>query len=214
LGWDDNLQKFGALISELGIAQKLRGFAQNVANYQPIGNQCPWHPQSSGTRNDYCLPDNSHSSDKCCEDPCKLESQWNPANNELNYMAALYAEFTQKISGWNPYFIIDSGRNGVGNMRKDCANWCNARGAGVGVIPTTSTANQTIDAYFWLKTPGESDGCTQILPDGSQCARFDSFCGSADSIGSASGEPRAPEAGKWFDYQIKMLASNAHMTGK
>jgi len=68
-----------------------------------------------------------------------------------------------------------------------------------------------VDAYFWLKTPGESDGCTQILPDGTNCPRFDSMCGSQDSIGSQGSEPRAPQAGAWFDYQIKMLAENAHM---
>lgn len=46
-------------------------------------------------------------------------------------------------------------------MRNDCANWCNIRGAGVGVQPTFHTADTSmIDAYFWLKTPGESDGCT------------------------------------------------------
>merc|ERR1719199_1636190 len=66
-----------------------------------------------------------------------------------------------------------------------------------------------IDAYFWLKTPGESDGCTQELPDGTACPRFDTMCGSSDSIGSSSGEPRAPEAGHWFDYQVKQLAANA-----
>jgi len=32
-----------------------------------------------------------------------------------------------------------------------------------------------------------------------------------DSIGSRPGEPRAPEAGVWFDFQIKMLAKNAKM---
>lgn len=50
-----------------------------------------------------------------------------------------------------------------------------------------------------------------MLPDGSACKRFDSFCGSEDSIGSRSGEPRIPEAGKWSDYQIKQLAANANM---
>ncbi len=48
-------------------------------------------------------------------------------------------------------------------------------------------------------------------PPGGQCARFDSMCGSEDSIGSESGEPRAPLAGNWFDYMAKMLAKNAHM---
>jgi cellulase/cellobiase CelA1 len=62
-----------------------------------------------------------------------------------------------------------------------------------------------------VKTPGESDGCTEELPLGGKCPRFDSDCASIDSIGSKTGEPRAPEAGKWFDYQIKMLARNAHL---
>lgn len=48
-------------------------------------------------------------------------------------------------------------------MRGDCANWCNIRGAGVGHFPTVDTGNPMIDAYFWLKTPGESDGCTQVI---------------------------------------------------
>merc|ERR1712048_859008 len=82
-------------------------------------------------------------------------------------------------------------------------------GMGAGKLPTTDTGSDMVDALFWLKTPGESDGCTQTVPDGSQCVRYDTMCGSSDSIGSRSGEPRAPEAGKWFDYQVKMLAENA-----
>merc|ERR1711988_314183 len=90
---------------------------------------------------------------------------------------------------------------------------CNPRNAGAGVASTTDTAApDMIDAYFWLKTPGESDGCTQELPDGTACPRFDTMCGSSDSIGSKSGEPRSPEAGHWFDYQVKQLAANAKLS--
>lgn len=64
---------------------------------------------------------------------------------------------------FEPKFIIDTGRNGVGDMRQSCSNWCNVRGAGVGLIPTTDTASPMVDAYLWLKTPGESDGCTQVI---------------------------------------------------
>jgi len=203
LGWNDNMDKFHQIVSDLSITQYIRGFATNTANYQPIGVACP----SVG----YCL-NNQHQDDPCCADPCKLESQYNPANNEMNYIFELNQRFSSG-GGFQPHFVLDTGRNGVANMRKDCANWCNIRGAGVGLKPTTSTANNTlIDAYYWLKTPGESDGCTQTLPDGSQCARYDSFCGSADSLGSQSGEPKAPVAGNWFDYEIKQLAQNAHMT--
>jgi len=204
LGWDNNLQAFVQIVQKLNIFSKIRGFASNTANYQPIGIDCP--------QVGYCL-NGQHQSDPCCADPCKLSSSYNSGHNELNYVHSLAQHL---VSGGfnNPHFVIDTGRNGVTNMRADCANWCNIRGAGVGLIPTTSTANSTlIDAYYWLKTPGESDGCTQELPDGTQCNRYDSFCGSADSIGSRSGEPRAPTAGNWFDYQIKQLAQNAHMNG-
>jgi cellulose 1,4-beta-cellobiosidase len=204
VGWSDNMGKFAADVKALGILDKIRGFSTNVANYQPLGLECPY-VAGDGGRNEYCLSGHNQGA-ACCADPCKLESQYNPANNEANYAAELARHFPGK------HMIIDTGRNGVGGMRNDCANWCNARGAGVGLYPTTSTANTaTIDAYFWLKTPGESDGCTNTLPDGSACKRYDSFCGSTDSIGSRSGEPKAPEAGKWFDFEVKMLAANAAM---
>jgi len=198
LGWTNNMQQFVQIVNGLNIMSKMRGFATNTANYQPIGKQCP--------QVGWCL-NGQHQNDECCADPCRLESQYNPANNEMNYAMELAQNFGRSV-----HMVIDTGRNGVADMRKDCANWCNIRGAGVGLVPTTSTANSTIiDAYYWLKTPGESDGCTEMLPDGSRCARFDSFCGSQDSIGSQSGEPRAPVAGLWFDYEVKQLAQNAKM---
>eukprot|EP01036_Dinobryon_divergens_P032824 gene32824-42496_t len=41
-------------------------------------------------------------------------------------------------------------------MRSSCANWCNIRGAGIGVPPTVQTAvPYLVDAYFWLKTPAQ-----------------------------------------------------------
>jgi len=202
LGWSNNMQSYAQTVSQMGFFNKIRGFSTNVANYQPLGIACP--------QVGWCL-NGQHQNDACCADPCRLEGQYNPAQNELNYVNELIQNFRQ--AGFqNPYFVIDTGRNGVPGPRADCANWCNIRGAGVGLKPTTNTANTTvIDAYYWLKTPGESDGCTQQLPDGSQCARFDSFCGSQDSLGSRSGEPRAPVAGNWFDYEVKQLADNANM---
>jgi len=203
LGWTNNLQSFSQTVGQLNILSKLRGFSTNVANYQPLGVACP--------QVGWCL-NGQHQSDACCADPCRLESQYNPANNELNYVNELYGTF--RNNGFEAHFIVDTGRNGVANMRADCANWCNIRNAGVGLLPTTRTANTTlIDAYFWLKTPGESDGCTQMLPNGNACPRFDSFCASQDSVGSQSGEPRAPQAGQWFDYQVKQLAQNAKLNG-
>lgn len=209
LGWSDNLNAFATILYSMDMdIQNLRGFATNTANYQPIGTKCPFQ-SNDGLRNNYCL--NGANQDKaCCADPCGLSSQWNQGNNEMNYADALKRVMSQKFPGFTPHMIIDSGRNGVTDMRQQCANWCNARNAGVGVLPTTQTGDlDLVDAFYWLKTPGESDGCTEKLPNGESCPRFDTMCASSDSIGSASDEPRAPEAGHWFDYQIKQLAMNA-----
>jgi cellulase/cellobiase CelA1 len=117
------------------------------------------------------------------------------------------------VFGIDAHVIIDTGRNGVPDERTDCANWCNPRNAGAGIASTALTANASlVDAYFWLKTPGESDGCSQTLPDGTLCERYDSMCGSVDSLGTKSGEPPAPEAGMWYDFQVKQLAANAHLS--
>ncbi|CAE8626734.1 unnamed protein product [Polarella glacialis] len=203
LGWPNNMADYVQTIKSLDVADHLRGFASNVAGYQPLGSICPTY--------DYCL-NGAHPEHACCADPCGLLSKWDPAQNELNYALHLRKAMSEGIPGFEPHMIIDTGRNGVADMRADCANWCNIRGAGVGLVPTTATAKEDLlDAYYWLKTPGESDGCTEMLPDGSKCPRFDADCGSPDSLGSKSGEPRAPEAGQWFDYQIKQLAQNARM---
>lgn len=201
LGWTHHLQSYVELILELEIEDKIQGFSTNVANYQPLGVQCPTF--------DWCLtPQNRE--DICCEDPCDLLEQYNPANNELNFVLSLYNLSVEAKSSFQPSFVIDTGRNGVTDMRRDCSNWCNIRNAGVGIFPTTKTGYSMIDAYLWLKTPGESDGCTQYLPDQKTvCPRYDAKCGSVDSIGSLPNEPRCPEAGHWFDYQIKQLAENA-----
>ena len=52
------------------------------------------------------------------------------------------------------HFIIDTSRNGVGNT----SEWCNPRGQALGTAPTTDTGNPLIDAFLWIKQPGESDG--------------------------------------------------------
>merc|ERR1719231_2220579 len=60
LGWDDNLHKFLDLFSAMDVdLAGVRGFAQNVANYQAVGTMCPWKPDQ-GTRNGYCLPSGGH----------------------------------------------------------------------------------------------------------------------------------------------------------
>jgi cellulose 1,4-beta-cellobiosidase len=198
IGWkDSNMVPFVKLIQSMGIVPYLRGFSSNVANYQPLGKMCP--------QIDWCLPHNNHLSDECCNDPCKLTTQYNGCTNELNFVQLLGSYFPDKK------FIIDTGRNGVPNARTECSFWCNPRNTGLGQYPTADTGYPQVDAYLWLKTPGESDGCSQILPSGKPCPRFDTMCASVDSLGTRPGEDPAPEAGQWYMYQIQMLAKNANL---
>jgi endoglucanase len=60
------------------------------------------------------------------------------------------------------HFIIDTSRNGVGTMATD---WCNARGQALGVAPTTNTGHPLVDAFLWVKQPGESDGTCKGGPN-------------------------------------------------
>ena len=213
LGWPQQADKFANVVSDLAnnAHLHLRGFATNVANYQTLGTACPtsaFDNLEGQSLAMYCDRSGLGRHAGCCKDPCRLLDQFNSANNELNFVQLLNARVTRILPRWAPRFIIDTGRNGVDHvLRQSCANWCNIRGAGLGRTPTATTdLPSLIDAYFWLKTPGESDGCTERLPDGSYCPRFDRSCASIDSIGSMPGEPRAPEAGDWFLPQLAELS--------
>jgi len=209
LGWENSMESFMKVLKEIDMPTTIRGFATNVANYQPLGIKCPWCP-NDGYRNDFCL-NGKHQDHPCCEDPCGLLDQWNNGNNELNYAQFLVAA-ADEVLGMKAHVIIDTGRNGVVDNRKKCDHWCNPRGSGAGVKSTADTADPSyVDAYFWLKTPGESDGCSKDLPNGQgRCPRFDTACESEDSIGSNEDDPRAPIAGMWFDAQVKELAKLAN----
>jgi endoglucanase len=52
--------------------------------------------------------------------------------------------------------VIDTSRNGNGPLGSE---WCDPPGRLVGQAPTTSTGDPVVDAYLWIKLPGELDGC-------------------------------------------------------
>ncbi|HEX6331368.1 MAG TPA: glycoside hydrolase family 6 protein, partial [Actinomycetota bacterium] len=58
------------------------------------------------------------------------------------------------------HFVIDTSRNGLGPWAPpaypDPQDWCNPPGRGLGPRPTLDTGNPLVDAYLWVKTPGES----------------------------------------------------------
>jgi len=98
-------------------------------------------------------------------------------------------------------FVIDSSRNGLGPWSPpaypDAQDWCNPPVRGLGVRPTANTGNALLDAYLWVKIPGESDGqCTRGLGPGG--TTVDPEWGIVD-----------PAAGGWFADMALRLAKNA-----
>ncbi|MFB7087433.1 glycoside hydrolase family 6 protein [Streptomyces sp. NPDC056296] len=53
--------------------------------------------------------------------------------------------------------VIDTSRNG--NGAPSDGEWCDPAGRKLGRAPTLSTGMGRVDAYLWVKLPGESDGC-------------------------------------------------------
>ncbi|MGW2488575.1 glycoside hydrolase family 6 protein [Streptomyces sp. NPDC001606] len=58
------------------------------------------------------------------------------------------------------HFVIDTSRNGNGpaTTGDPARRWCNPPGRALGETPTTRTGDPLVDAYLWVKRPGESDG--------------------------------------------------------
>lgn len=171
LGWDDNRAKiakiFKSVLSEAGGPEMIRGFATNTSNYTSLSNR----------------------------DGAILEPT-NPCPNELTYVKTL-GKTLQMYGFKDPHFIIDTSRNGKGQIRKAWGNWCNIRGAGLGERPRADPA-PGIDAYFWVKPPGESDGVSDPT-----APRYDEMCGGPDAAKDA------PQAGQWFESYFMDLFRNA-----
>jgi endoglucanase len=100
------------------------------------------------------------------------------------------------------HFIVDTSRNGQGwwnpptGVYSDAQDWCNPPGRGLGATPTANTGVPLVDAYLWVKTPGESDGtCTRGAPAGSVDPEWHQV---------------DPAAGAWFPAQALQLAQLAN----
>jgi endoglucanase len=77
-------------------------------------------------------------------------------------------QLSAKVGG--KHFVIDTSRNGNGPYTAGQAdeNWCNPPGRSLGEAPTTRTADPLVDAYLWVKRPGESDGTCKGGPKAGQ----------------------------------------------
>ncbi|CAI7618266.1 unnamed protein product [Penicillium viridicatum] len=173
LGWPANLPPAAELYAKVyNTAKKpasLRGLATNVANY-------------NGWSLTTC-PSYTSGDDNCDE------------KKYINALAPLL-----KSAGWDAHFITDTARNGVQPTSQNAwGDWCNLKGTGFGVRPTTDTGDALADAFVWVKPGGESDGTSD-----SSATRFDAHCGYSDAL-----QP-APEAGTWFQAYFAQLVENAN----
>jgi cellulose 1,4-beta-cellobiosidase len=100
------------------------------------------------------------------------------------------------------------------DRRIHAGNWCNQSGAGLGERPRANP-EPGIDAYVWVKPPGESDGSSSLIPN-NEGKGFDRMCdptytGNERNGNSATGSlPNAPISGAWFSAQFRELMANAY----
>ncbi|KAF2152180.1 glycoside hydrolase family 6 protein [Myriangium duriaei CBS 260.36] len=173
LGWSANIGPaatlFGQLYASAGQPAAVRGLATNVANYNAF---------SIATCPSYT------SGDSNCDE-----------NRYINALSPLLTS-----AGFPAHFIVDTSRNGVQPTQQNAwGDWCNIKGTGFGVRPTTATGNTLVDAFVWVKPGGESDGTSD-----SSAERYDSTCGLSDALSPA------PEAGTWFQAYFQQLLTNAN----
>ena len=161
---------------------------------------------------------------------------WNFYIDELTYAQAFRNQLIADGFPSTIGMIIDTSRNGWGGSARPTAtststdlntfvdqsrvdrrihagNWCNQSGAGLGERPRANPA-PGIDAYVWIKPPGESDGSSTAIAN-TEGKGFDRMCdptytGNARNGNNMTGAlPNAPISGAWFSAQFQQLMQNA-----
>ncbi|MDQ1294702.1 MAG: cellulose 1,4-beta-cellobiosidase [Actinomycetota bacterium] len=157
---------------------------------------------------------------------------WNSFVDESSFARAARAGLIER--GFPPSIgmVIDTSRNGWGGPDRPTGpssstdldtfvdesrtdrrisaseGWCNQETAGLGARPTASPS-PGIDAYAWIKPPGESDGApSPELPGGlwDRCAPH--YEGRGGPVASGA-MPEAPRYGQWFAAHFVRLLENA-----
>lgn len=236
LGWDDNFSKAVTLIGNAikGTTNGVRsiaGFVSNTSGYTPI-----YEPFLDSLANSP-LPGSGGGTQVR---QAKFY-EWNPQFSEVSFVQAwrtkmIAAGFPQSIG-----MLIDTSRNGWGGAGRPTAqststvldtfvndsrvdrrlhrgNWCNQPG-GIGERPRATPA-PGIDAYVWVKPPGESDGAAslELSYDPLDPAKgFDRMCdptytfneGNNTNLGTGA-LANAPVAGRWFAEAFQLLVRNAY----
>ncbi|MEV5797970.1 glycoside hydrolase family 6 protein [Streptomyces collinus] len=226
LGWDDNFAPAATLFkqaatSEGATVDDVQGFITNTANYS-------------------ALKENNFTVDDTVNGTTVRQSKWVDWNRYVDEQSFAQAFRNQLVSaGFNSGIgmLIDTSRNGWGgtarpagpgpktsvdtyidggryDRRIHIGNWCNQSGAGLGERPQAGPATG-IDAYVWMKPPGESDGSSSAIAN-NEGKGFDRMCdptytGNARNGNNLSGAlPNAPLSGHWFSAQFQQLMQNAY----
>ncbi|MFC8519534.1 glycoside hydrolase family 6 protein [Streptomyces sp. NPDC057257] len=226
LGWDDNFAPSATLFkqaatSEGATVDDVQGFITNTANYSAL------------KENNFTINDSVNGTSV-------RQSKWVDWNRYVDELSYAQAFRNQLVSvGFNSGIgmLIDTSRNGWGgtarpagpgpttsvdayvdggryDRRIHVGNWCNQSGAGLGERPQANPATG-IDAYVWMKPPGESDGSSSAIPN-DEGKGFDRMCdptytGNARNGNNMSGAlPDAPLSGHWFSAQFQQLMQNAY----
>ncbi|HET9140073.1 glycoside hydrolase family 6 protein [Actinophytocola sp.] len=79
-------------------------------------------------------------------------SNYRATSAEVNYAKAVIA--ATGVSRLRA--VIDTSRNGNGPLGSE---WCDPAGRAIGTPSTNVTGDSMIDAFLWIKLPGEADGC-------------------------------------------------------
>lgn len=175
---------------------KVAGFFLNVSNFESDARVMPYARWVSD-----CLALVSRGG----LDPRDCPSQYSPATFED------HASWTRTDAAYDSLFeragmkrdparqkhaVVDTSRNGKGSWKPpvgvypDPEVWCNPPGRGLGRRPSLDSGDPYVDAFLWIKVPGESDG---------ECLR-----GTAGPADPARGMA-APPAGRWFPAQAREL---------
>ncbi|MEU7016793.1 glycoside hydrolase family 6 protein [Streptomyces sp. NPDC046385] len=82
----------------------------------------------------------------------------NVSNFQTNDVVRGFGAGLSRLLG-GTHFTVDTSRNGAGPLPGDRPEgWCNPPGRSLGVPPTDRTGDELVDAYLWIKRPGDSDG--------------------------------------------------------
>jgi endoglucanase len=85
------------------------------------------------------------------------------------------------------HIVVDTSRNGNGPG----STWCDPTGRAIGQLPTAQTGDPLVDAYLWIKDPGQADGCADPAGVFDPQIAYDLIADGPGGAGAYATEPQA-----------------------